>query len=318
MPRFLTLKWRAFTLIELLVVIAIIAVLIGLLVPAVQKVREAANRMVSANNLKQMTLGTINCSDTNQSNMPPGYGGYPNKNVPQYTWNWTTNQLTYNWGTGGYGSLYYHILPFIEQDPLYQSGKLNWGTSISNYGGNLTTPVKIYQAPGDPTLDTTQPGLSYGMNFAALYQDNTNMFATFSNFRYPAAYMDGVSQTIAFAEQYSAFGGWSYPYSQPKYFYGYTPPGLTLSWNGKNNSSQWGNSQPTYSWTWTATALNPPFQVKPPPNSANSTNAQAFSLGGLEVSLLDGSVRNVSIAVSGQTFFAACTPRSNDVLGTDW
>jgi prepilin-type N-terminal cleavage/methylation domain-containing protein len=315
MPRFLKLKWRAFTLIELLVVIAIIAVLIGLLVPAVQKVREAANRMVSANNLKQMTLATVNAADTNQGNMPPGYGSYPLKGYPMTNWNWSTGQITTTWG-GGYGSIYFHILPYIEQDPLYQSTKINWGTAPGYNGNAASTPVKVYQAPGDPTLDPSQPSLSYGMNYAALYADNTNTLnGTFTNFRYPSAYMDGVSQTIAFAEQYSAFGGWSYPYNQPKYFMGYNPPG-SLSWNGINNSSQWGGHQPT--WSWTATPLNPPFQVKPPPNSANSQWAQAFSLGGLEVSLLDGSVRNVSIAVSGQTFFAACTPRANDVLGTDW
>src|SRR5579872_6603678 len=115
----LSQRRRGFTLIELLVVIAIIAVLIGLLLPAVQKVREAAARSQCQNNLKQISLAVQNCSDTNQGKMPPGLGGYP-----------TVATSPTARGNSSYGGLLFFLLPYVEQQNLYNFCQLANGSGF--------------------------------------------------------------------------------------------------------------------------------------------------------------------------------------------
>src|SRR5947209_2754794 len=113
MPRFRwKVRWwpgRGFTLIELLVVIAIIAVLIGLLLPAVQKVREAANRLKCSNNLKQFGLACHSYHDVNQFFPPGGRFSYIQGDF-EATWNmdWNADK----------GSWLVYTLPYMEQDNL--------------------------------------------------------------------------------------------------------------------------------------------------------------------------------------------------------
>lgn len=130
---------RGFTLIELLVVIAIIAILIGLLLPAVQKVREAANRMSCSNNLKQLGLALHNYHDVNLA-FPPGCA---------------QDQPPFGSVAGGWGSSWkVYILPYIEQDNIFRQWRFIGSSSGYQDGVNMplvnNVSIKTYRCPSSP------------------------------------------------------------------------------------------------------------------------------------------------------------------------
>ena len=156
-------QWRsAFTLIELLVVIAIIGILIGLLLPAVQKVREAANRIVCVNNLKQLGLAAHNYHST--------YGELPAGAVKYrvYSPAGTNTLIEYDRHT-----CFVLMLPYIEQDNLYKNWPFHYYGPPNGVGvrssGTMTLPctgsravgaigaqpIKILQCPSDPVMQAT-------------------------------------------------------------------------------------------------------------------------------------------------------------------
>jgi prepilin-type N-terminal cleavage/methylation domain-containing protein/prepilin-type processing-associated H-X9-DG protein len=128
---------RAFTLIELLVVIAVIGILISLLLPAVQKVREAAARLQCQNNLKQMGLALHNYHDGNQS-FPPGYAA-------RLSYVDGATDTTPGWAWSAF------LLPFLEQQPLYNSIRLDLPLEHAQNAVAVQTVVRVYLCPSDQT-----------------------------------------------------------------------------------------------------------------------------------------------------------------------
>ncbi|HEV3256645.1 MAG TPA: DUF1559 domain-containing protein, partial [Gemmataceae bacterium] len=193
-----------FTLIELLVVIAIIGILIALLLPAVQKVRDAANRIACQNNLKQLGLATHNFHD-NFRRCPPAAGWFPG----------TPN-------SGARGVAFFHLLPYLEQDNLYQSA---WNGAF--YDSHLHTieakPIKTFVCPSDPSVGsdgvvtdnqdyTWGPGCYAGNNLVFSNVDATGNFINAAGAaRFPASFPNGASNTLLYAEKYARCTNGRYP-----------------------------------------------------------------------------------------------------------
>jgi prepilin-type N-terminal cleavage/methylation domain-containing protein len=287
--RFLSLHRNrsGFTLIELLVVIAIIAVLIGLLLPAVQKVREAAARMACSNNLKQMGLACHNYASGNSDKLPP--------------------QIRYN-TQAGWSAFLYAILPYIEQDAMY---KRALGSGSGMGGGNLTSSVKTFQCPSDSSTSNGLAPNGYGVSS---YSPTTLMFggASGTDSTTGTAYLipkytigsipDGTSNTVGIVERFGYFSAsgyssvWSYPVGVSPYTYA----------SYQQYAALYGNYG----------ILLPQAGVTPP--NANYQTANSGHTATVQVALMDGSVRGVSSSVSLTTWTYAVTPDDGQSLNSNW
>jgi prepilin-type N-terminal cleavage/methylation domain-containing protein len=313
------LKRRGFTLIELLVVIAIIAILIALLVPAVQKVREAAARTQTNNNLKQCSLAVHNYHDTYRT-LPDAFntGG------------------TYTGAADG-RSMWFHLLPYVEADNIYKS--LTTNTQVQQF-----SVVPAYNAPSDPYNSDNSGVVNFGANVRVFAhqtigpaQANAISGQGLTPVVIPAPsatqkilagmtlsrIVDGTTNVLMLVTKYSDCNSKATRY--------YDPPGLGITTlnkpSGGTTGGFFGNGAHS-----TAAARGPitikthMFQITPR-NDADSTagcindNAlfgHAFGAGGLSAALCDASVKNISPTVTPGTFSKAIAPGDGLPLGAEW
>ncbi len=320
----------AFTLIELLVVIAIIAILIGLLLPAVQKVREAAARMSCLNNLKQIGLGLHNYHSA-YGHFPPGFSA---NTAPASTLQ--PSDFSPGW------SLFYHILPFIEQDNLYRSINPNLPILDPANKAGRETIVRLYVCPSDdaPRLinltdsgattwtppntfsypSPTSPLAVLGQASVSSYagclgtlgyeeQPFTGVFHRNSRVRVEDI-TDGSSTTIGVGERTSRFSpnSWVGPVWQQETVYAPTAP-------------RYDPAQPSFQCRATPTAVLVHVRITSlQPNHPNNSPGSFFSShsGGAQFLNMDGSCRFITSSVSIENYRSLCSRNGGEVLTGDY
>jgi prepilin-type N-terminal cleavage/methylation domain-containing protein len=325
---------RAFTLIELLVVIAIIAVLIGLLLPAVQKVREVAARAKCQNNLKQIGLAVHQFADANSGWLPPSMSGSTNvKPFPGVPY-----------------SAFARLLPFVEQSALYnQIGDLKGNAYDKNKLAVLGTPVPVFVCPSDPQVKLssdivpTYPA-TYGFAEGDWFTNNEDTGqggnGSFVFVPYDRQYgvrlsdiTDGQSSTVGVSEV-KAFSAWLDRGTSPGPIF----PAPATQGELLNLGGQFSADTAHQSWAIAFCPQTGITFVFPPNAAVNYVNpkdgktydvdwgcdgtyeyfaftARSYHTGGVNAMLMDGSVRFVNDSISQQTWRALGTRNGGEPVG---
>ncbi len=296
---------QGFTLIELLVVIAIIAVLISLLLPAVQQAREAARRTQCRNNVKQTMLAFHNYHDTHK--------GFPNR----YSLNGTTLNGGHGWGL--------KLLPFLDQTPLFNA----WNTSKSFFDPEnksvTMTPVGAYicpSAPGGPRVMNISSGSATPTNtgiasdYVVFHQISTTGSAATCNPCNTAApktagtvtaiaeITDGTSNTIMMAEQAG----------RPDYYIGRTKQPSNTAMTNPLFWGNWTSYQSVTAQGWDDSAVPKAGGIHTM-NWSNSQGVYSFHTGGAMFGMCDGSVRFIGENISLTLLIALWTKDGGETVG---
>jgi prepilin-type N-terminal cleavage/methylation domain-containing protein len=308
------MKRRGFTLIELLVVIAIIAILIALLVPAVQKVREAAARTQTNNNLKQLGLACHSANDVYR--VLPHLHGAPYGPV-------VSNHVNYR-------TIWVHLMPFVEQDPLYKIVSTATGApSATAVPGSSIIPP--YISPQDWTSVSNGAAEVHFLANARIFASGTNQTSTAFG-TVPAAttapagwttslavnrIVDGTSNTIGFASGYAHPTTAAPSTANSRYWHMATAQAGNIAFGMvvlPNTTAAGAAGLPTAG----ACAAAKGWQLAPTQANSVLGCAQSFGTGGLSVGLMDGTVRMINPSMSLGTWARGVLPNDGLPHLADW
>lgn len=292
-----------FTLLELLIVIMIIAILIALLLPSVRRVRDASNRVTTTSFLKQCSLALHGFHGTHKMLPPSSHAVGPEFD-------------------GLLATPHVHLLPFIEQDNLFKKyvavmdSMVPPRRAIGLSNGTAFTPMPIvvtFLSPQDPGQDPDNGAANMLANLRVFDEVGVKqgpakhrdafMPTGHGKSTIPDTFTDGTSNTIVFTTGYRHAGSMRF-YDTPCTsgggpFFGATAQTMPAT------------SEPSM-------PKGAIFQIQPRLDAAVAGVPQALSAGGISVGLGDGSVRQVAVSITSETWARACQPNDGQPLNDDW